>query len=69
MISDVLFDLTNDIDGYLNNSLYDETYSGDLRERTLKLRDEAKQLSTELDAVPAMSKETKNEPEGEDRES
>lgn len=52
MISDVLFEMTNDLDGYLNNSLYDDVYTGDIRERLLKLRHEAKQLLTELDTPP-----------------
>jgi len=64
MISDVLFEMTNDLDHYLNDSLWDDTYTGDLRERILKLRDEAKQLLTELDTPPTISNETKNEPEG-----
>lgn len=69
MVSDILFDLTNDLDGYLNDSLYDDMYTGELRQRILKFRDEAQQLATEASAMSAISNEMQNEPEGEDRES
>ena len=53
MISDILSDLTIDLDDYLTNSLHDDTYTtytGDIRERILKFRDEANQILSELDA-------------------
>ena len=49
MISDVLFEMCEGIDSYLADGLYDEVYTNDCRKRILRLRDEAKQLQTELD--------------------
>ena len=48
MISDTLFDAVQEIDEYLDT--FQETYTGDLRSRIVKLRDAMDALRVELDA-------------------
>lgn len=50
MISDVMSDTVISLDSYLNNSLYDDTYTGKLRERIVRVRNEARDIRTILDA-------------------
>jgi len=52
MISDVLADAIVEMDDYLSNRLYDDTYTGDLRTRILQVRAEMELLRIELDAPP-----------------
>jgi hypothetical protein len=52
MISDALSDAITDIDWYLNNPTYPNTYSGSLRERILKLRNDMGEMLRELDTPP-----------------
>jgi hypothetical protein len=54
MISDVLYELVNGIDWYLNDSSYDDIYQGKRRERIIRLRNEAEYLRVLLDAPPGM---------------
>lgn len=69
MISDVLSDAVASIDGYLESplELYQQWYSGDLRERIIKVRNDMDNVRKELDAsglntpVPSfLSPESKN---------
>ncbi len=50
MISDVLSDAVISINTYLEE--YPEIYSGDLRERIIKVRDEMTAIQRELDTPP-----------------
>jgi len=52
MISDILFQAVDDLDHYLNDPLWDHIYCGDLRERIIRLRDEAKHVQILLDTHP-----------------
>jgi hypothetical protein len=52
MISDVMFEAVEGLDQYLNDSLYDSVYSGDLRARVLAVLAAMKALQGELDAAP-----------------
>lgn len=52
MISDVLSEAVNDIDGYLNDTRFLDTYSGDLRERIIALRNDMHAMRKELDTPP-----------------
>ena len=54
MISDVLYELVNGIDWYLNDSSYDDIYQGERHERIIRLRNEAEYLRVLLDAPPGM---------------
>jgi hypothetical protein len=49
MISDVLSDAVGSIDDYLENPQYNAWYSGELRERIIKLRNEMDAMRAELD--------------------
>jgi len=51
MISDIMFEAVG-LDNYLNDPFYDRIYCGDLRERIIRLRDEAKYVQTLLDTPP-----------------
>lgn len=53
MISDVLHDAVDGLDDYLGDPLYDTMYSGELRDRLIKLRNEMSELREELDHPPA----------------
>ena len=55
MISDVLYELVNGIDWYLNDSSNDDIYQGERRERIIRLRNEAEYLRALLDAPPGAS--------------
>ena len=52
MISDILSQTVVDLDYYLNNPNFDGTYNGDLRERIIRLRDEAEYIRVVLDTHP-----------------
>jgi hypothetical protein len=52
MISDTLFEAVVGLDHYLNDPFWDRTYCGDLRERIIRLRDEAKHVQNLLDTHP-----------------
>lgn len=52
MISDVLFEAVEEIDGYLADPVYKDMYAGELRDRILKLRDDMNALRAELDTPP-----------------
>jgi hypothetical protein len=52
MISDILFQAVVDLDHYLNDPNFDRTYSGELRERIIRLRDEAEYIRFVLDTHP-----------------
>lgn len=52
MISDVLCDAVGDLDGYLESELplYQQWYSGSLRERIVNVRNQMNAVRQELDA-------------------
>ena len=52
MISDVLSQAVDDLDHYLNDPFWDHIYRADLRERVIRLRDEAKYVQILLDTHP-----------------
>jgi hypothetical protein len=52
MISDILHKAIGDIDYYLNDSFWDGVYSGELRERMIRLREEAESIRAVLDTPP-----------------
>jgi hypothetical protein len=52
MISDILSQAVGDLDHYLNDPNFDGTYSGELRERIIRLRDEAEYIRAVLDTHP-----------------
>jgi hypothetical protein len=52
MISDVLFDAVQDIDRYLSDPVFNETYQGSLRTRILLVRHAMDDLREELDTPP-----------------
>jgi hypothetical protein len=49
MISDVLSDMVEGLDRYLSDRLYDDLYSGALRESIIRVRDDAEYLCFVLD--------------------
>jgi hypothetical protein len=51
MISDILSQAVVDLDHYLNDPNF-HTYSGELRERIIRLRDEAEYIRVVLDTHP-----------------
>jgi hypothetical protein len=53
MISDTLFEAVLGLNHYLNDPFWDRTYCGDLRERIIRLRDEAKYAQIVLDTHPS----------------
>ncbi len=52
MISDVLSETVNNLDHYLSDPKYDDTYTGDVRDRIVRLRNEAKAIRDILDISP-----------------
>lgn len=59
MISDVLFDAAADLDYYLNDRTFASIYTGPLRERLVKLRNEMDAIRAELDSIgPVSASET-----------
>ena len=52
MISDILSQMIDDLDHYLVNPDYDDTYKGELRERIIRLRGEAEYIRAVLDTPP-----------------
>lgn len=57
MISDVLFDAVEKIDGYLNTKTYDEVYQGEDRKEILDVRNRMEALRVKLD-TPAKETDT-----------
>jgi|SRR5580704_6327134 hypothetical protein len=55
MISDILFQCVVELDAYLNSPTYDRTCQGDLRERIIRLRNEAEYIRVILDTPPDCS--------------
>jgi hypothetical protein len=55
MISDILFEFVVELDACLNSSTYDGTCQGDLRERIIRLRNEAEYIRVILDTPPDCS--------------
>lgn len=54
MISDVLYQAVDDFDHYLNDPIWDDTYTGEIRERIIRLRNEAEYLRGLLDVPPGV---------------
>lgn len=54
MISDVLVGCVNELDQYLNDQIFDDTYQGELRYRIIRLRNEAEYLRGLLDVPPGV---------------
>ena len=54
MISDVLFEALEDIAFYLDDPSYDDTYSGETRERILTVVSAMREVLRELDTLPPM---------------
>lgn len=54
MISDVLHEAVNEIDRYLNDPVFATSYTGELRDHIVKVRDEMHSLRAELDAPPTL---------------
>jgi hypothetical protein len=52
MVSDTLFDAVAGLDHYLNEPTFADTYTGELRERIIKIRNEAATLQGYLDTSP-----------------
>jgi hypothetical protein len=52
MISDILFECVAELDAYLNSPRYDGTSQENLRERIIRLRNEAEYIRVTLDTPP-----------------
>ena len=52
MISDVMHETVANLDHYLNDPVYAKTYTGELRQRILRLRNEAEGIRVLLDTPP-----------------
>ena len=52
MISDVLSETVNSLDHYLNDPVYYNVYAGEIRDRILLFRKEAKAIQEFLDESP-----------------
>ena len=52
MISDVLSETVNSLDHYLNDTDYYDIYTGELRDRIVRFRNEAKAIRDFLDEPP-----------------
>jgi hypothetical protein len=52
MISDILSEVVTNLDHYLNDPIYSTAYSGETRERLLRLRHDADELRSTLDVPP-----------------
>jgi hypothetical protein len=55
MVSDILFECVVELGAYLSSSTYDGTCQGDLRERIIRLRNEAEYIRVILDTPPDCS--------------
>jgi hypothetical protein len=53
MISDIISQTVVDLDRYLTDPNFDRTYTGEVRQRVIRLRDEADSLCAVLDMPPA----------------
>src|SRR5437868_11979382 len=54
MISDVLCECVSQLDQYLSNQAFDDTYQGEFRQRIIRLRNEAEYLRGLLDVPPGV---------------
>jgi hypothetical protein len=54
MISDVISEAVAELDRYLNDPIWDDVYCGKLRERIVRLRNEAEYLRGLLDVPPGV---------------
>jgi hypothetical protein len=54
MISDVLCRAVDELDWYLNNPTFNDIYQEELRDRIIRLRNEAEYLRGELDTPPGI---------------
>lgn len=54
MISDVFSEAVAELDRYLNDPIWDDVYCGKLRERIIRLRNEAEYLRGLLDVPPGV---------------
>lgn len=54
MIADILSEMVKRLDHYLNDSDFNHTYDGETRERIIRLRNEADELRSVLDAPPVV---------------
>jgi hypothetical protein len=54
MISDVLCECVSELDRYLNNRTFEQTYQGEFRQRIIRLRNEAEYLRGFLDVPPGV---------------
>jgi hypothetical protein len=54
MISDIISQTVVDLDRYLTDPNFDGTYTGEVRERVIRLRDEADNLRAVLDIRPVL---------------
>jgi hypothetical protein len=54
MISDILSQAVVDLDHYLTDPNFADTYTGEVRERVVRLRDEAESLRAVLDTRPVV---------------
>ena len=52
MISDLIFQSVFNLDHYLNDPNFDRTYNGGIRERIVRLRNDAKYVQILLDTHP-----------------
>jgi hypothetical protein len=52
MISDTLSERVTDLDHYLNLPTFEGTYEGELRDRIIRLRNEAEYIGLTLDVLP-----------------
>ena len=52
MISDVLSEAINGMDKYLDESLYDDVYAGELRDKILRLKTHIERVKIELKNPP-----------------
>jgi hypothetical protein len=57
MISDVLSKTVDDLDNYLNDPFWDKVYSGELRERIIRLREEVDEVRVLIDGKPGKTRE------------
>jgi hypothetical protein len=54
MISDILCECVDELDYYLNFPTFDDVYEGELRDRIIRLRNEAEYLRGLLDVPPGV---------------
>jgi hypothetical protein len=57
MISDVLSEVVPELDHYLNDEFYNDSYTGELRAAIIEVRDQARALMVTLDTFPGAKPE------------